>query len=122
MYFTRRIAWMTPSWITVPDPATYDDVYPEVPFVEFYWGRDVKKVVDLKKFDLNTRSGYVAAIRAVGKAVIAIRSNDIGGSKKSATEMGQFSYFNEKELSRIDRPNTGKIAYMLKYKATVLKR
>ncbi len=116
MYFTKRIAWNSPGTITVPDPVSFDDRYPSVPFLEFYWEREVRKLVDLTTFDLTTRDGYVAAIRAVGKAIMNVRSTDIGESGKSAIELGQYSVFNERELFRINRPGTGKISYMLAFK------
>lgn len=116
MYFTRRIAWRSPGEKEVPEAQFYGDDYPDVPFVEFYWVREIRNQVDLKKFDLTTIDGYAAAIRALGKAVIAAKTKDLGGSGKSTQEMGQFTYFNEKELARISRPGTGKLAYMLKFR------
>lgn len=116
MYFARRIAWRSPGEKEVPDPKFYGDDYPDVPFVEFYWVREIRNQVDLKKFNLNTIDGYADAIRAMGAAIIAAQTKDLGGSGKSTQEMGQFTYFNEKELARISRPGTGKLAYMLKFR------
>lgn len=72
--------------------------------------------MNLRLFDLTTQAGYVKAIRAVGKAIIEVKSSDVGGSGKGAKEMGQFNYFNEKELARISRPGTGKLAYMIEFR------
>ncbi|MCG3206106.1 MAG: hypothetical protein KCHDKBKB_02833 [Elusimicrobia bacterium] len=117
MYYTRRIAWNTPGEMSVPEPEFYGDNYPDFPFLEFFWTREIRKTVDLSKYDLATRAGYVAAIRAVGEAILNIHSIDVGGLVKSAEEMGQFRQFNNRELIRIDRPGTGKLAYMLAYKS-----
>ena len=114
MYFTRKIAWNSPEKFVVPDS---DDYYPAIPFVEFYWAREVRKTVKLCDYDLNTLSGYIAAIRAVGKAIRSVQSSNVGGSGKTLVEVGQFQYFNERELTRISRPGTGKLAYILEYKA-----
>lgn len=116
MYFTRRIAWRSPAEMNAPDAKFYDDDYPEVPFVEFYWMREIRGKVNLKDDDLNTRKGYLTAIRAVGQAIMEVKSSNLGGSGKSAAEMGQFSYFNENEFARISRPHKGKVSYMLRYK------
>lgn len=114
MYFTRRIAWNTPGLMTLPDDPT--ETYPNMPFLEFYWAREIRKTVNLADFNLAARTGYMEAIRAVGAAIMALRSNDVGGSGRSCEEMGQIKFFNDRELARIDRPGTGKIAYMLGFK------
>ncbi len=114
LYFTRKIAWNSPEKFPVPDS---DDYYPAIPYVEFFWAREIRKTVNLAAFDLNTHDGYVTAIRAVGHAIMNVQVKDVGGSGKTLVEVGQFHYFNEKELIRIDRSDTGKLAYMLKYKA-----
>lgn len=118
MYFTRRIAWMNPGRIGVPDQKFQGDNYPDLPFVEFYWVREIRSIVNLNDYDLSRLSGYVDAIKAVGNAVIEVKSKDVGGSGKSAPEMGQFQFFNLRELTRISRPGTGKLAYMLKFKTS----
>ena len=122
MYFTRRIAWIAPGDMSVPEPEFYGDNYPDFPFLEFHWAKEIRKTVDLSTYDLNSREGYISAIRAVGKAMMDIRTLDVGGLTKTAEEMGQFKYFNNRELARIDRPGTGKLAYMLSYKASLKKK
>ncbi len=116
MYFTRSIAWGKPTDMSVPDAKFYGDEYSDTPFVEFYWARELRPMVDLKKFNLSARKGYRAAITAVGQAIIKARSKDVGGSGKNDLEMGRYSAFNQRELYRISRPGTGKIDYMLKFK------
>ncbi len=118
MYFTRFVAWGKPGEMSVPDPKFYGDDYSDAPFIEFYWARDLRRTVDLKKFDLSTHKGYVAAVTALGQAIVKTRSNDIGGSGKTALEMGQYKAFNQRELYRISRPGTGKLDYLLKFKSS----
>ncbi|MFN0118818.1 MAG: ParB/Srx family N-terminal domain-containing protein [Elusimicrobiota bacterium] len=122
MYFTRRIAWRPPREITVPDPDNYDDRYPGVPFLEFYWVREIMSKIDLKDYNLSTREGYLAVIQDFGKIIMETKTNNVGGSNKSVIEMGQFRIFNKRELARIDRPGTGKLAYMLGYKRNFSQR
>ncbi len=114
MYFTRGIAWHKPERLT--NPAT-GEPYASIPFVEFYWSREVRKEVDLAAFDLTKRRGYLAAIRAVGDVILKLQTQDVGGSGRNVKEMGQYGYFNRQELARIDRPDRGKLTYMLAYKS-----
>jgi hypothetical protein len=116
MYFIRYIAWGKPGDMSVPNPKFFGDDYSDAPFVEFYWARELRPSVGLEKFNLSTQKGYVAAVTALGQALVRARSADVGGSGKSALEMGQYGAFNQRELYRISRPGTGKLAYLLKYK------
>jgi hypothetical protein len=116
MYFTRLVAWGKPDTMSVPEAKFYGDDYSDAPFLEFYWARELRSTVDLRKFDLSTHDGYIAAITNVGQAIVKSKSTNVGGSGKTALEMGQFKRLNQKELYRIGRPGTGKVDYTLKFK------
>ena len=119
MYFAKRIAWNNPSKISVPEPRFHGDNYVDIPFVEFYWEREIRDKVDLGKYNLNSKRGFAKAIKAVSQAILKLDTMDVGGSKKTPTEMGQFKNFNNREFNRIKRPGTGKIHYLIKYKKSI---
>lgn len=119
MYFSRGIAWHKPERIT--NPAT-GERYPSIPFVEFYWSRELRKGVDLSQHDLNSRAGYNRAIRAVADFILKFESDDVGGSGRSAQSMGRYEAFNQNELDRINRPGRGKLIYTLEYKKALEKK
>ncbi|MFA0441381.1 chromosome partitioning protein ParB [Vibrio sp. 10N.286.49.C2] len=102
MYFSRDIAWNKPK---LP-----------VPFLEFYWTKEIRNNVDLSEFDLTTKSGYSRAITQVSHAILAVRTDDVGGSGKTPTQMGQFTSFSQKALDKTLRAGKGKVSYMLNYK------
>jgi hypothetical protein len=102
MYFSRDIAWDKPA-----EP---------VPFLEFYWSRELRKDIDLDKYDLTTKDGYRKAVSDVSHYLVAMNNDDVGGSGKSTKEMGQFDSFNDKNLNKLFDPKKGKATFMLKYK------
>lgn len=101
VYFSREIAWDKPK--------------PAINFVEFYWGKEVAKTVDLTKYDLNSMNGYKQAVKDVAEVILAVKSNDIGGLGKSASQMGQYQGFDKKEYKKLFQGNK-KIDYTLRYK------
>ncbi len=103
MYFSRDVGWDKPK-----DP---------VPFLEFYWTKELRNQIDISAFDLNSMAGYEEAIRAFSNAILAIKSSDIGGSERSAKAMGQFNGFNQKGLDKLLKKD-GKVDYMLRYKTS----
>lgn len=50
MYFSREVAWDKPQ-----EP---------VPFLEFYWAKELRKGIDINNFDLDNAQGYGQAIAA----------------------------------------------------------
>ncbi|MBJ7553407.1 ParB/Srx family N-terminal domain-containing protein [Marinomonas spartinae] len=102
MYFSRGIAWKKPQ-------------HP-IPFLEFYWAKDLRKDVDLNKYNLKTEKGYRQAIMAISHAILDIKSSNVGGSGQSAKAMGQLASFHEKAFKKLFKAKKGKIAYMLAYK------
>jgi hypothetical protein len=113
MYFSRGIAWHKPESMTNPETG---ERYPAIPFLEFYWAREVRQRVDLTQFDLNDSKGYNRAIRAVSDVILKLDLEDVGGSGRSVQSMGQYPAFNAMELDRINRPGRGKLSHMLFYK------
>lgn len=101
MYFTRDSAWDKPD-----DP---------VPFLEFYWARELRERFDLADYDLTTATGYGAAIRDAGEVLLGLTLEDVGGSGRSVTEMGQFAAFDETGYAKMLAPQ-GKVDYMLRFK------
>lgn len=101
LYFSRDIAWDKPK--------------PAINFVEFYWGKEIYSKIDLKQYDLNSMNGYKKAVKDVSNIILAVDSDDVGGIGKSASRMGQFDGFDNKEFEKLFRKNK-KIDYMLRYK------
>ncbi|MGF1700887.1 inorganic diphosphatase [Photobacterium makurazakiensis] len=101
MYFSRGVGWDKPK--------------APVPFLEFYWTKALRENIDLDQFDLQSQAGYLAAIEANSKAILALTDTNLGGSGKSVTEMGQFDVFNDKGLAKASKRNS-KLDYMLRYK------
>lgn len=113
MYFSRGIAWHKPERMSNPGTG---ERYPAIPFLEFYWSREVHQHVDLTQFDLSDSKGYNLAIRAVSDVILKLDLEDVGGSGRSVQSMGQYPAFNAIELERINRPGRGKLSHMLFYK------
>ncbi len=102
MYFSREVSWDKPQ--------------SPVPFLEFYWARELRKHIDLSKYNLNGLPGYRQAVIDISNAIIDTDSDNIGGSGKSAKQMGQFSELNDKALKKLFKEGKGKVMYMLDYK------
>lgn len=101
MYFAREISWDKPKQ--------------PVPFLEFYWARQLKPQLPLAAFDLNTEQGYLDAIKAISTLILAEQSPDIGGSGLPAKAMGQFAAFDAKKFNKLSKQNS-KLNDMLGYK------
>lgn len=113
MYFSRGIAWHKPERMTNPETG---ERYAAIPFLEFYWARELRQRVDLTQFDLNESKGYNRAIRAVSDVILKLDLADVGGSGRSVKAMGQYPALNSIELESINRPGRGKLSHMLYYK------
>lgn len=105
MYFSRGVGWDKPK--------------SPIPFLEFYWTKALRKQLDIEKFDLNSQSGYKEAIIKVSHTILALETDNLGLSGKSAKEMGQFNKFNQKGLDKLLRKEKGKVTYMMNYKKTL---
>lgn len=101
LYFTRNISWNKPS--------------SPVPFLEFYWAKELRNTINLNQFDLNSKLGYEQAIKVSSRAILSLKSSDVGGSHRSVEQMGQFKQFRQKGLDKLLKPD-GKLDNMLRYK------
>lgn len=104
MYFSRDVGWNKPEQ--------------PVPFLEFYWSKEVRQEINLNDYDLNSKPGYTKAITDVSNVLLALQSDNVGDSNRTANEMGQFSEFNQKGLDKLMREGKGKVTYALQYKST----
>ncbi|MEZ9545333.1 MULTISPECIES: ParB-like protein, partial [Vibrio] len=103
MYFSRGVGWNKPSQ--------------PVPFLEFYWSKEVRKAINAADFDLNSTEGYAKAVNAVSNHILSMDTNNVGGSNLSVKQMGQFSAYNQKGFDKLFKER-GKVDYMLRYKTT----
>ncbi|MGO2510200.1 MAG: ParB/Srx family N-terminal domain-containing protein [Vibrio hibernica] len=101
MYFTRGVSWNKPD--------------KPVPFLEFYWSKEVRKKIDANTFDLNSKDGYAKAVKAVSEDILALDTDNVGGSGLSTKQMGQFKVYNTKAFNKLFKQD-GKIDYLLSYK------
>ncbi|MPW35585.1 MULTISPECIES: ParB/Srx family N-terminal domain-containing protein [Vibrio] len=104
MYYSRDVSWNKPKQ--------------PVPFLEFYWAKELKPVFDINRFDLTTETGYMEAVKQAADVILALDTTNLGGSGLSAKEMGQFDRFDNKEFKKMTR-KTSKLNYMLGYKASL---
>ncbi|MDN2483703.1 ParB/Srx family N-terminal domain-containing protein [Vibrio agarivorans] len=105
MYFSRDVGWNKPKQ--------------PVPFLEFYWSKEVRQEIDLNDYDLASKQGYTKAITDVSQFLLSLDTNNVGGSNKSAKEMGQFEEFQQKGLDKQLREGKGKVSYMINYKTAL---
>ncbi|MFA0441945.1 ParB-like protein [Vibrio sp. 10N.222.51.C12] len=103
MYFSRDVGWNKPNQ--------------PVPFLEFYWSKEVRKAIDAADFDLNSTEGYAKAVNAVSNHILSMDTNNVGGSNLSVKQMGQFSAYHQKGFDKLFKER-GKVDYMLRYKTT----
>ncbi|PMG10082.1 chromosome partitioning protein ParB [Vibrio breoganii] len=101
MYYSRDVSWNKPKQ--------------PVPFLEFYWAKELKPVFDLNQYDLATEQGYMKAVKEAGDVILSLDTENLGGSGLSAKAMGQFDSFDEKSFQKMTR-KTSKLNYMLGYK------
>ncbi|OBT13413.1 chromosome partitioning protein ParB [Vibrio sp. UCD-FRSSP16_10] len=104
MYYSRDVSWDKPKQ--------------PVPFLEFYWAKELKPVFDLNRFDLTTEKGYMQAVKEAADVILALDTDNLGGSGLTAKQMGQYAGFDEKEFNKMTR-KTSKLNYMLGYKQSL---
>lgn len=102
MYFSRKVSWAKPKQ--------------PVPFLEFYWAKELKPLIDLGNYDLSDMDSYVQAITDAADIILNLDTDNLGGSGLSAVEMGQMREFKAKTLSKL-QTEKGKLFYSLAYKA-----
>ncbi|WP_423920943.1 ParB/Srx family N-terminal domain-containing protein [Frigoribacterium sp. 2-23] len=116
MYFSRDIGFAADG---------------KVPFQEFYWGswlRD-QKAVDLSAWDASDRDSYLATVKAVTEAQVALAPDAVVDSGYTASQLSVLSQWNagkkvdKGEFGKLSAPLTdakpGKLAYAMAYKATL---
>lgn len=104
IYFAREISWDKPKQ--------------PVPFLEFYWARQLRPQLALGTFDLYSQQGYLDAITQLSQLIVGQTTENLGGSGLSAQAMGRFDTINPKKLNKLSKKNS-KLAYMLGYKTTL---
>lgn len=105
MYFSRDVGWNKPK--------------SPIPFLEFYWTKEVRKQIDIAQLNLSDKAGYADAITKVSHVILALESENVGLSGKSSKQMGKYEQFNQKGLDKLLRDNKGKVSYMINYKSTL---
>lgn len=101
MYFSREVGWDKPQ--------------EAVPFLEFYWANELRKGIVINDLDLDNAAGYGQAIEASSRYLLAVNTDDVGGSGKSAAAMGRFADFQQAGLDKLLKKD-GKLDYLLRYK------
>ncbi|MEJ6490142.1 ParB/Srx family N-terminal domain-containing protein [Leucobacter sp. USCH14] len=113
MYFTRDIGFEAGS----------------IPFLEFYWGAWVRDTqpIDLEAWDANDRDSYLATVRALSEAQVALEPATPIAGGFTAADLGVLAEWNDgkaetkgewNKLSRsYDEEKPGKLAYAMAYKA-----
>ncbi|MCD1126820.1 ParB/Srx family N-terminal domain-containing protein [Jinshanibacter sp. LJY008] len=99
------------------DPKT-GKPYPEVPFLEFYWGQLLNSKMNLSQYSLSELGGYVKALKDAAKIMTALPPEQrVGDSGKSAAELGKLDKIHKKKLKKLSEPDS-KLAKALAYQAS----
>jgi len=104
VYFVKGVAWDKPM--------------KAIPFLEFYWARELRSSMEGSQFDLSTQQGYRDALKVTSRTIVAIESRDVGGSGMSAEQLGQLKKVDNKALEKLLNKK-GKVTDALNYKATL---
>ncbi|MBK5074978.1 ParB/Srx family N-terminal domain-containing protein [Budviciaceae bacterium CWB-B4] len=96
------------------DPKT-GKPYPEVPFLEFYWGQLLNNKMNLSQYSLSELDGYINALKDAAKIMTELSPEQlVGGSGKSAAELGKLDKIHKKKLKKLSEPDS-KLARALAY-------
>lgn len=114
LYFTDHIAWEKPEARTDPKTGLPDAA---VPFVEFYWAREVRSHVYFEKKSLLSVDGYMQAIRSVCETIFNSKTDNVGGSGKTAAQLGRTKRLRANKLRRAIKARKDEINAMLAYKS-----
>lgn len=98
-----------------------------IPFAEFWWGTWLRTAhPELTTWDSTTLTGYLAAVRAVSQAQVALPAGAVVAGGFTREQLGTFASWNDGkaetkgEWAKLVRPYSdakpGKIAYALAYK------
>ncbi|KYN80407.1 hypothetical protein ATY36_19290 [Vibrio cidicii] len=102
VYFVKGVAWYKPTQA--------------IPFLEFYWARELRSLMEGSQFDLSTQQGFRDALKVTSRNIVAIQSRDVGSSGMSAEQLGQWQKVDTKELEKLLKKK-GKVTDALNYKA-----
>ncbi|WP_157952948.1 ParB-like protein [Limnobaculum parvum] len=99
------------------DPKT-GKPYPEVPFLEFYWGQLLNSKMDLSQYSLSELAGYISALNDAAQIMTELSPEQhVGDSGKSAAELGKLDKVYNKKLKKLSEPDS-KLAKALAYQAS----
>lgn len=92
--------------------------YPEVPFLEFYWGQLLRSKMDLKRYNLHKQGGYIKALEDAAALMVNIPKKQlIGDSGQTAAALGQMNSIDENRLNKLAKPDS-KLARALEYQVS----
>jgi len=104
VFFVRGAAYGRPATKGAP---------PE--FLEFYWGDWLRSQIDLGRYNLDQRTGYHRALRAVGKRMTSLSAHaKVGKSGLTVLQLGGQGLLDTQVL---DETVANKLPIMLAYKA-----
>jgi hypothetical protein len=104
VFFVRGAAYGRPATKGAP---------PE--FLEFYWGDWLRSQIDLGRYNLDQRTGYQRALRAVGKRMTSLSAHaKVGKSGLTVLQLGGQGLLDTQVL---DETVANKLPIMLAYKA-----
>lgn len=92
--------------------------YPEVPFLEFYWGQLLSSKMDLTAYNLHQQDDYIRALKDAAALMVGLPKQQlIGNSGQTAAALGQMSRVDKKRLKKLAKPGS-KLAKALAYQAS----
>jgi len=92
--------------------------YPDVPFLEFYWGELLRSKMDLTRYNLKKQDDYIQALKDAAALMVSVPKNElIGSSGQTAMALGQMGSIDEKRLDKLAKPDS-KLAKALEYQAS----
>lgn len=98
------------------DPAT-GKPYPNVPFLEFYWGQFLSSKMDLTRYNLHQQHDYIQALKDAAALMVNLsKQQSIGSAGQTAAALGQMSSIDKKRLKKLAKSDS-KLAKALAYQA-----
>jgi hypothetical protein len=97
-------------------------------FLEFYWGRWLTQSsgVQIAKEDTATLPNYLALVRRIAQAQVALPDNAPVAEGKVAKSVGKLASFGEREFDKLSKPMSdekpGKLAYLFAYREAQAKQ
>ncbi len=120
VYFTRDIGYAIPVFPTPPEE-----------FLEFHWGRWLRRQLDISQFDLTYLPSYLDLVEQASKAMDAVDPSRILADGLSGERLGELPKWNggslvsSGEFAALAMPlsasKPGKLAYSIDYKDSLPK-